>query len=125
MKGYNKSHQQGIRLTFSEIEFLRGEATRLGISVSDLIRRIVDEYRDARRYQQVRENAARAISTVTNAAGREISFEAAAKRMDHGLSAFLHHGDGQTEQEFFNAYCVMHRAKFGDEFEANKPNPAW
>jgi hypothetical protein len=44
---YPKSFQQGIRLNLPQVRFLRGEAKRLGISVSDLIRRIIDEYRDA------------------------------------------------------------------------------
>ena len=44
----SKTHQQGIRLTTPQVEFLQKEAERLGISVSDLIRRIIDAYREGR-----------------------------------------------------------------------------
>ena len=37
-----------ITLTEPQLEFLRLEADRLGISVSDLIRRIVDQFREAK-----------------------------------------------------------------------------
>ena len=38
--------QQSIRLTEPQKEFLAAEAQRLGITVSDLIRRIIDEHRE-------------------------------------------------------------------------------
>lgn len=41
-----KSIQTGIRLTPPQHEFLTREAEKLGISVADLIRRIIDEYRE-------------------------------------------------------------------------------
>jgi hypothetical protein len=42
-----KSHQrQYVTLTDPQAVFLKEEAARLGISVSDLIRRIVDAYRE-------------------------------------------------------------------------------
>lgn len=41
-------HKQMVSLTGPQITFLKTEAVRLGISVSDLIRRIVDRYREAR-----------------------------------------------------------------------------
>ena len=44
----NKTHQQGIGLTPPQVEFLKKEAERLGISVSDLIRRIIDAYREGK-----------------------------------------------------------------------------
>jgi hypothetical protein len=46
------SHQQGVRLTDPQTEFLRAEAKRIGISVSDLIRRIIDQYREPRQQKQ-------------------------------------------------------------------------
>lgn len=39
-------HRQMISLTAPQLDFLKLEAERLGISVSDLIRRIVDAYRE-------------------------------------------------------------------------------
>lgn len=41
-------HKQMVSLTEPQIAFLKKEAKRLGISVSDLIRRIVDEWREGR-----------------------------------------------------------------------------
>ena len=38
-------HKRMISLTEPQAEFLGREAARLGISVADLIRRIVDQYR--------------------------------------------------------------------------------
>lgn len=64
--------------------------------------------------------------TIKNAYGLEIDFDAAAALMDHDISAELGHGDGfASEQEFFDAYCAKHLAKFGEEFEPNKENPVW
>lgn len=42
------SHRQMVTLTKPQAEFLKKEAERLGISVSDLIRRIIDAYREGR-----------------------------------------------------------------------------
>ena len=41
-------HKQMVSLTEPQIEYLAAEASRLGISISDLIRRIVDRDREAR-----------------------------------------------------------------------------
>ncbi len=40
-------HKQMVSLTAPQMAFLREEAARLGISVSDVIRRILDQHRDA------------------------------------------------------------------------------
>jgi hypothetical protein len=42
-------HKQMISLTEPQVAFLKKEAERLGISVSDLIRRIVDQYREGKK----------------------------------------------------------------------------
>jgi Ribbon-helix-helix protein, copG family len=39
-------HQQTVSLTEPQIAWLRAESARLGISVSDMIRRIIDEHRE-------------------------------------------------------------------------------
>lgn len=63
---------------------------------------------------------------ITNAAGRLIDFDAAANMMDNEISKSFGHGANfQTEQDFFDTYCVRHREVFGEEFEANKANPVW
>jgi Ribbon-helix-helix protein, copG family len=40
------SVRQSVTLTTPQLEFLKREAERLGITVSDLIRRIIDRYRE-------------------------------------------------------------------------------
>ena len=40
--------RQSVTLTNPQFEYLTAEAARLGISVSDLIRRIIDAYREGR-----------------------------------------------------------------------------
>jgi hypothetical protein len=44
-----KQHRQMVTLSTDRAEFLKQEAARLNISVSDLLRRIVDAYRDAQK----------------------------------------------------------------------------
>jgi hypothetical protein len=67
------------------------------------------------------------MTTVTNAHGLTIDFDAAANLMDDDIVSDLGDGHmaGMTEQEAFNAYCVAHLEKFGEEFEPNKANPVW
>lgn len=40
--------QKNVRLTEPQIAFLEAEAERIGITVSDLIRRIIDAYREGK-----------------------------------------------------------------------------
>jgi hypothetical protein len=40
--------RQSVTLTEPQVKFLEAEAKRLGISVSDLIRRIIDQYREGK-----------------------------------------------------------------------------
>ena len=40
-----KGHKQTITFTAPQAEYLKIEAARLGISVADLVRRIIDHYR--------------------------------------------------------------------------------
>ena len=54
-----KMHQTVISLTQPQRAFLRAEAQRLGISVSDLIRRIVDQHRETLRNQIITGTEAR------------------------------------------------------------------
>jgi hypothetical protein len=39
-------HKQTISFTQPQIEYIRQEAERLGISVADVIRRIIDQHRE-------------------------------------------------------------------------------
>lgn len=64
------------------------------------------------------------MTTVTNAHGKQINFDAAVVIMDDDLLRELE-GTGETEQAFFDAYCKAHEAKFGEEFEPAKANPVW
>ncbi len=106
--------------TAQEIEYAVGDAIDEAIQAGD--------WQDAAAAAQKRgkqQGGIFSMTTITNAAGKEIDFEAASNLMDNDLSADLDHGAGLTEQEFFDAYCGKHRAKFGEEFEPNKANPVW
>lgn len=63
------------------------------------------------------------MTIITNANNRQINFEAAYMLMDREIVEEL--GTMNTDQEFFEAYSKSHIAKFGEEFEPNKPNPIW
>jgi hypothetical protein len=43
------STKQSVVFTDPQLQFLKKEAKRLGITVSDLVRRIVDKYRETER----------------------------------------------------------------------------
>jgi hypothetical protein len=65
------------------------------------------------------------MSTIMNAAGRAIDFDAAAILMDKEITDALDNEDLESEQAFFDAYCRAHELKYGEEFEPNKANPVW
>lgn len=66
------------------------------------------------------------MTTITNEAGTEIDFEAAAQLMDDEIRERLHmYYDARDEADFFHAYCQKHREQFGEEFEPNKRSPNW
>jgi hypothetical protein len=44
-------HKQTVSFTRPQIEYLRKEAERLGISVADTIRRIIDQHREEKEKQ--------------------------------------------------------------------------
>ena len=56
---------------------------------------------------------------VINQHGADICFHRACNLMDSAIAADMEHGDGLTAQEFFNAYCIQHFIRFGEEFELN------
>lgn len=62
---------------------------------------------------------------ITNQYGVTIDFEAAVNLMDDELREALHAKGIDTEQEFFDAYAEAHEAKFGEEWELNKPHPTY
>ena len=62
---------------------------------------------------------------VINAAGAEIDYETAVALMDDELREELHSKGYDTEQEFFSAYESAHAAKYGEEWELSKSNPAY
>lgn len=65
------------------------------------------------------------MTTIVNAAGREIDFDAAAQIMDKELTDQIDRIGSDSEQDFFSTYCALHYARFGEEFEPNKSNPVW
>jgi len=65
------------------------------------------------------------MSTVMNAYGVEIDFDAAVNLMDDEIREELYTDGYETEQEFFDAYATTHEAKYGEEWELDKPNPVY
>lgn len=67
------------------------------------------------------------MTKITNAAGTEIDFDAAAAVMDAEIVAGLGDGhmSGLTAQQAFDAYCIAHVAKYGTGFEADKADPTF
>jgi hypothetical protein len=62
------------------------------------------------------------MTTITNAHGRQFDFDSAMALMDDEIVKAIE-GTLPTEQDFFEAYCVRHEEKYGEEFEFNKKNP--
>lgn len=62
---------------------------------------------------------------IKNYYGQEIDFDVAVELMDDEIREATANEGWYTEQEFFNAYCLNHLARFGEEFELNKPNPCY
>jgi Arc/MetJ-type ribon-helix-helix transcriptional regulator len=56
---HHMSHKPRMSIQFTEpqLDFLRAEANRLGISVADVVRRIVDRYRGEREEREQRDRA--------------------------------------------------------------------
>ncbi|MDP4117681.1 MAG: hypothetical protein Q8873_00610 [Bacillota bacterium] len=65
------------------------------------------------------------MTTVINASGVKIEFNAAVNLMDDGIREDLHRIGYATEQDFFAAYEKAHKAKFGADWELSKSNPVW
>jgi Arc/MetJ-type ribon-helix-helix transcriptional regulator len=49
--------RMSVQFTEPQLDFLRAEADRLGISVADAVRRIVDRYRGEREEREQRDRA--------------------------------------------------------------------
>lgn len=68
----------------------------------------------------------RKMRNVTNEYGVEINFDVAVSLMDDEIREDVHSDLAPcTEQEFFDAYCKKHEAKYGEEFELAKRNPCY
>lgn len=64
--------------------------------------------------------------TVKNEWNEEIIFEAVVSIMDDEIREAIHDRLAPcTEQEFFDAYCKAHEAKYGEEFECAKENACY
>lgn len=46
-------HTQMVSFTQPQIAYLQGEARRLGVSVAEVVRRIVDEHRDRMKERRI------------------------------------------------------------------------
>jgi hypothetical protein len=57
---------------------------------------------------------------VKGADGQTVDYEGAVMLMDDEIREDLHtQASDWTEQEFMNAYCAAHLAKYGEEFIVN------
>lgn len=65
------------------------------------------------------------MNAVKNQYGREIDFDAAVNIMDDVVREVVVATGCDNYQDFFDAYCGYHLAKFGEDFEPNKENPVW
>jgi hypothetical protein len=55
-----------------------------------------------------------------------INFEAAVQLMDDCIREDLHDNMAPcADQAFFDAYCIAHEAKFGEQFVCDDPNGQW
>lgn len=57
--------------------------------------------------------------------GNEIDFNAAMNIMDGTLREIVYNNGYEEPQAFFNAYCILHKVVFLEEFEPNKKNGNW
>lgn len=63
---------------------------------------------------------------VVNMSGKEIDFEAAVLHMDDDIREALNIDMAPcTDQEFFTAYEIAHKDKFGDPWFLSGDNPLW
>lgn len=65
------------------------------------------------------------MADITNQYGYVMDFEAAVNLMDDDLVEMLGNQDWDSEQDYFAAYCAAHRAKHGEAFVLDDPNPVW
>jgi len=57
MHHMSRKPRMSIQFTRPQLDFLQAEADRLGISVADVVRRIVDRYRGEREGREQRDQA--------------------------------------------------------------------
>lgn len=63
---------------------------------------------------------------VQNKYGYVVDFETSVNYMDDEIRERLHREITPcTEQEFFSAYEIEHKKKFGEDWELPKRNPVW
>lgn len=66
------------------------------------------------------------MTMINNTYGTEIDFDAAFALMDSEICEEINSELAPcSDQEFFDAYCKAHEAKYGEVFECAKENPCW
>jgi len=66
------------------------------------------------------------MSKVRTQYGKVIDFEAAMHIADDAIMESIHaEGISDTDQEFYELYCVRHQDVYGDEFEPDKECGQW
>jgi len=65
------------------------------------------------------------MTIVINKYDVEIDLNAAVELMSKTIRTKLDGMTFENDQDFFDAYCVLHEEKYGDEPEFGKENPVW
>ena len=66
------------------------------------------------------------MTTVKNYWDNQINYDAAVEMMDDEIREELAYEIAPcTDQEFFDAYCELHKKKFREEFCLNEENPIY
>lgn len=75
---------------------------------------------------KIKMNTLRDEQNVVNQYGKSLNFDAAVNLMDDDIREQLHDELAPcTDQAFFDAYCVAHAEKFGENWVLDDPNPTW
>lgn len=65
------------------------------------------------------------MNSVLNMSDAVVDFDAAVLLMDDEIREEMNQYDWATFQDFFRAYELLHKMKFGEPWELSKPNPTY
>ncbi len=67
------------------------------------------------------------MEKVTTSYGMDITdrYDAVVNLMDAEITEELHKYEWDTEQDFYNAYCIMHEERYGNTFSPDDRRGQW